>query len=237
MSSKLFAALISLTIITASACRSNGDGGASPTPTQQASTQTANASAPNSSSAAQGTTPANVATSANGNTDATADACKLLTSEEIQAVQGEGVKATKGTDASTGAFAVSQCFYETASFANSVSLTLTKRGVNAQRDGPREFWKRNFGDEQTSEREKDEREKKEHEEKGGGRIEEEEEGQPPMPVKGVGDEAFWVGNSKVGALYVLKGDKYIRVSLGGGDSQEKKIEKSKTLAEHALKRI
>jgi len=234
MSSKLFAALISLTIVTAAACRSNSDGGgATPAPTQQASTQTtANAPVSNSSNTA---TPAPVATSANSN--ANADACKLLTSEEIQAVQGEGVKATKGTDASTGAFAVSQCFYETASFTNSVSLTLTKRGVNAQRDGPRDFWKRNFSGEKSNEREKDEREKKEREEKAGGRIEEEEEGLPPTPVKGVGEEAFWVGNAKVGALYVLKGDKYIRISLGGGDTQEKKIEKSKTLAQSALKRI
>ena len=231
MSSKLFAALISLTIITASACRPNGDGGgASPTPQQQASTQTtANAPASNSPSAAQATNASGVK-SANADANANADACKLLTSEEIQAVQGEGVKATKGTDASTGAFAVSQCFYETTSFTNSVSLTLTKRGVDAKRDGPREFWKRNFGGEQKGERDEREKESAKH-------REEEEEGLPPTRVKGVGEEAFWVGNSKVGALYVLKGDKYIRISLGGGDTQEKKIEKSKTLAERALKRI
>jgi hypothetical protein len=183
------------------------------------------------------TSPATTATPApGGGSNPNADACKLLTSEEIQAVQGEGLKSAKGSDTSTESFAISQCFYETTSFTNSVSLTLTRKsGDAAKGESPREFFLKNFGGEK--ERGKEEREKEEREKKGGARVEEEEEGLPPTRVRGVGDEAYWVGNDKVGALYVLRGDKFIRVSVGGGDKQDKKIEKAKALAKHALNRI
>ena len=232
--SKLFFALLSLTIISAVGCRSDGGGQPTHAPAQQASTQptaAASVAVTNSAPAAQVSAAAEPGMPSNAPANGTpnADACKLLTSEEIQSVQGEGVKATKGTDAATGALAVSQCFYETASFTNSVSLTLTKRNGDAKGEGPREFWKKNFGGEKRGEPEKEERER------GGNR--EEEESLPPTRVQGVGDEAYWVGSSKVGALYVLKGNKFIRVSVGGGDTQEKKIEKTKALAQRALKRV
>ena len=228
MLSKLFVALISVMILSAAGCRSNEGGQATPTPQGQSAQPTAAASV-----AVANSSPAATAAAANNNPNA--DACKLLTSEEIQAVQGEGFKATKGSDASTGRFAISQCFYETANFTNSVSLTLTKSNADAKSESPREFWKKNFGGEKG--REKEERENAERKKEGGARVEEEEEGLPPMRVRGVGDEAFWAGNDKVGALYVLKGDKFIRISVGGADKQDKKIEKSKTLAQRALKRI
>jgi hypothetical protein len=150
-------------------------------------------------------------------------------------VQGEGLKAAKGSDASTGSFSVSQCFYETTNFTNSVSLTLTKKGDAAKGESPREFWEKNFGGEKG--RDKEGSGKEEREKKSGARVEEEEEGLPPARVRGVGDEAYWVGNDKVGALYVLRGDKFIRISVGGADKQEKKIEKTRALAERALKRV
>ncbi|HKG13068.1 MAG TPA: hypothetical protein VKB12_07005 [Pyrinomonadaceae bacterium] len=233
MPSKLFVALISLTIISAAACRANE--GVQTTNAQQAAPQPAAAVAVANTSPA---TPAPAAPNApGGGNNPDADACKLLTSEEIQAVQGEGLKAAKGSDASTGSFSVSQCFYETASFTNSVSLTLTRKSGDAKGESPREFWKKNFGGERGRGREKEEREKEGREKKGGARVEEEEEGLPPTRVKGVGDEAYWVGNDRVGALYVLRGDKFIRISVGGADKQDKKIEKSKALAERALKRV
>jgi hypothetical protein len=234
--SKLFAALLSLTIISSAGCRPNGDGGqTTPAPQGRASTQptaAASVAVTNSSPATQGATASEpgMPSTAPANGRADAEACGLLTSEEIQAVQGEGVKATKGTDASTGALAVSQCVYETPSFTNSVSLTLTEKYGDAKGEGPREFWKKNFGGE------KGEREEKGRERERGGNGEE-EEGLPPTRVRGVGDEAYWVGNGKVGALYVLNGNKFIRVSVGGGDTQEKKLEKTKALAQRALKRV
>jgi hypothetical protein len=247
MPSKLFVALISVTIISAAGCRSNNDGNgqATPAPTQQAATQPP-APAANASPAAAGVPAAPGAPPAaggGGNSNADADACRLLTSEEIQAVQGEGVKTTKATDASSGPLSVSQCIYETTNFTNSVSLTLTSKNYKVQGEGPREFWRKNFGGERGREREgegehgKERREKERREGRGGARGEEEEEGLPPTRVRGVGDDAYWVGNDKAGALFVLKGDKFIRISLGGGGRREEKIEKTRTLALRALKRI
>ena len=225
MPSKLFAALFSTSIVLSVGCRS-GEGGA--TNASQATAQ------PTAAVAVANTAPATPAPNAPavGNNNPNADACRLLTSEEIQAVQGEGLKETKGSDASTDSFSVSQCFYETTSFTNSVSLTLTRKRADAKGESPREFFKKNFGGEKEREREKEAREKK-----SGTRVEEEEEGLPPARVRGVGDEAYWVGNDKVGALYVLRGDKFIRVSVGGGDKQDRKIEKAKALAQSALKRV
>ncbi|HEV7893458.1 MAG TPA: hypothetical protein VGP08_22785 [Pyrinomonadaceae bacterium] len=231
MPSKLFAALISTSIVLSVGCRSNEGGAAANASNAQVSPQ------PTAAVAVANTSPATTATPApGGGSNPNADACKLLTSEEIQAVQGEGLKSAKGSDTSTESFAISQCFYETTSFTNSVSLTLTRKsGDAAKGESPREFFLKNFGGEK--ERGKEEREKEEREKKGGARVEEEEEGLPPTRVRGVGDEAYWVGNDKVGALYVLRGDKFIRVSVGGGDKQDKKIEKAKALAKHALNRI
>jgi hypothetical protein len=222
MPSKLFFSLICLTITSVTGCGSNVDAGRTTTATPQPS-----AVATPATPTASATPPAPAAAA---NPDAAA--CKLLTSEDVQAVQGEGLKSTKGSDSTSGALAVSQCFYETANFTNSISLTLTRQNGDAKGEGPREFWKKNFGGEKEKERDKEEREKKE----GGARVEE-EEGVPPARVKGVGDEAYWVGNSKVGTLYVLKGNRFLRISVGGADAREKKMEKSKTLAQRALKRV
>lgn len=232
MPPKLFAALISMSIVLAVGCRSNEGGASANAPDARATPQ------PTAAVAVANTAPAPPAPKAPAvGSNPNADACKLLTSEEIQAVQGEGLKSAKGSDASTDSFAVSQCFYETKSFTNSVSLTLTRKsgGDAAKGESPREFFRKNFGGEK--ERGKEGREKGEREKKGGARVEEEEEGLPPTRVRGVGDEAYWVGNDRVGALYVLRGDKFIRVSVGGGDKQDKKIEKTKALAQSALKRI
>jgi hypothetical protein len=38
-------------------------------------------------------------------------------------------------------------------------------------------------------------------------------------------------------LYVLKGDAFIFINLGGADSEETKLEKSKALAQKALQRL
>jgi hypothetical protein len=60
---------------------------------------------------------------------------------------------------------------------------------------------------------------------------------PPLAVKGIGDEAYWVGGHMTGSLYVRKGDSVLRVSVGGKGSEEEKIAKSKSLAKKALKRL
>jgi hypothetical protein len=148
------------------------------------------------------------------------DACTLFSSEEIEAVQGEPLKEAKLTSRSDGKLITSQCFYSLPTFSNSISLAVTER-ADAQGDrDPKEYWKEIFNSDRTEENE-----------------EGEEKEAAPLRVEGIGDEAFWSGSRVGGALYVLKNDKYLRVSIGGSDDQETKIKKLKALAVKAIARL
>lgn len=57
------------------------------------------------------------------------------------------------------------------------------------------------------------------------------------PVKGLGDEADWSGNRISGALYVRRGERLIRVSVGGIRDERERIDKSRALAAAALRRL
>jgi hypothetical protein len=160
-----------------------------------------------------------------------ADACAMLTNADIEAIQKEAVRETKLSGSSQGGFAVSQCFFTLPTFNNSISLQITQRGDGSASRDPKEFWRETFHPESKSEKER-EREKKER-----GREEEEEEGAPPQEISGVGDEAFWVGSRIGGALYVLKGNSYLRVSIGGGAPQSDKIQRLKSLALKVTERL
>jgi hypothetical protein len=163
------------------------------------------------------------------------DACSLLTASEIQEVQGSALTDSKKSEHSDGAFRVSQCYFAAAEANKSVSLAVTQR--SGQRS-PKDYWRETFGRFSDGEKERDE--KKEEAKKPGdkaGRDEEEHEATPPRKIDGVGDAAFWSGDRVGGALYVLKNDVFIRLSVGGGDDQETKIAKSKALAAKALARF
>ena len=151
-----------------------------------------------------------------------ADACGLLTRSEIKAVQGARITDAKRSSRE-GSLSTSQCFYTAEPFAKSVSLELTQPGGGLG-EGPRDQWQRIFHRAAAEEAEKGEGEKGEKASK-------------PLPVSGVGEEAFWIQTGPIGALYVLKNNAYIRLSVGGGDAAKVKIEKSSALARKALKRL
>lgn len=158
------------------------------------------------------------------------DVCGLLTKEEIEAIQGSPIKETKSSTPSDGAFRVSQCFYTATEFSKSVSLAVMQRDPGRPTTtGPKDFWKKRFGrytaDGKERGNDKDESEHKE------------EESVPPKKIDGIGEEAFWASNRFGGMLYVLKGDAFIFISLGGPDDEETKIDKSKALAQKALQRL
>ena len=96
---------------------------------------------------------------------------------------------------------------------------------------PKDFWKERFGRYSGDDAERD-KVKEETEGKG-----EKEESVTPRRIDGIGQEAFWASNRFGGVLYVLKGDAFISISLGGPDDQETKLEKSKALAQTALQRL
>jgi hypothetical protein len=149
--------------------------------------------------------------------DVGTDACTLLTKEEIQAVQGEPFKETKPSQKTAAGLTIAQCYFELPTPVNSIVLTVTNKAEGGR--NPAESWKDIFH------REKPLQKREEGEEK------------EPLKVEGIGEEAFWTGTRVGGALYVLKGNCYIRISVGGAGDQTQKMEKSKTLAASVLKRL
>jgi hypothetical protein len=156
------------------------------------------------------------------------DPCVLLKNNEIEAEQGSPIKESKSSANTNNGFRVAQCYYAANENNKSIALTVTQRDpehLNARTA-------KNVWDDMFSE---DAREKKE----GESEREEGEKGAAPTKIDGVGDEAYWTGARFGGALYVLSREKdmFIRISVGGGDTEEGKIEKSKALARKALDRL
>ena len=148
-------------------------------------------------------------------------ACTLLTKEETEAVQGEPFKDTKASQKSSAGLTMSQCYFELPTTVNSIVLTVTQRAESADARDPKQNWQELFHRDKASE-------KKEEEKEGG---------QGPEKIDGIGEEAFWTGSRVGGALYVLKGNSFIRISIGGAADRTEKIEKSKALAQSVLKRL
>ena len=194
--------------------------------------------APAANSSSPAVTNMNAAPASNANASSssksTIDACKLLTGEEIKTIQRDTLKDVTLTAPSGGTFIVSQCFYATNNFVNSVSLTVTQQSSNTGAENIREFWKQRFRSAGSHDRERERERERGNKAKA---SEEEEEGAPPERVKGVGEEAYSVGNAKFGALYVLKRNKILRISVGGSHSQPERVQKMKSLAQYAINRL
>jgi len=155
------------------------------------------------------------------------NACQLLTERDIARVQGEALKSVKLTESNESGLRVSQCFYVLPSFTNSISVDVM-RGKTAT------FWRNHFANAREA---KDDDDDKDRGRATLSREAEEEHESSARKVRGIGDAAVWSGNRVAGALYVLKGDTILRISVGGGGSQEQKIERSKKLAARALRRV
>ena len=152
--------------------------------------------------------------------------CSLLTHEEIEKLIDSRIVSDKSSRSLNGNLRVLQCVYVAEPADKSVSLVFTQRdptlpGTQTAAD----FWRKAFGH---ALRDEDEREgaKKEGEE-------EDEKGRPPRLVADVGEQAFWTA----GSLYVLRGEMFVRVSLGGSTAEEKKLKQSIKLARLLLQRL
>ncbi len=161
------------------------------------------------------------------------DACALLTRSEIEKVQGQPVTETKSSMPARTGFAVHQCFYTAALFEKSVSLEVTHRGPKGPAgSAPREDWKRLYhaAESPPAREPASESKKKETREEG-------KESGRPQRVEGLGEEAFWMGDRTVGALYVLKNDSYFRISVGGWADESVRMKKTIALARKILQRL
>jgi hypothetical protein len=169
------------------------------------------------------------------------DCCVLITNQEVETIEGSPVKETKPSGRSDKGLRFSQCFYTTAEFNRSVSLAVTQRDPDTPATrSAKEYWEEIFAKYRDEHKEREqEADKEKRESLSEQRRERGEEGEavPPKKIAGVGDEAFWLGTRVGGALYVLKGNAFIRVSVGGPDPESGKIEKCKALAQKALPRL
>jgi len=167
------------------------------------------------------------------------DVCALITKQEIEAIQRSPIKETKSSVRSDAGFRVSQCFYTAEDFSKSVSLAVTQRDPNSSGErSVKDFWNETFGrftdEEKESNAGKEERERLREQPRREG---EEKALIPPKKIDGIGDDAFWSPNPVGGAIYVLKKDVFIRISIGGHDNEEGKLDKSKALARMAIDRL
>ena len=151
----------------------------------------------------------------------TIDACALLADADIRAALGVAVKARRPGTAQARGLALSQCYLDTGT-PRSVSVAVA--GPPASGGAaitPRAFWRDQFHRGEDTSRGGDERERDAE----------------ARSIQGLGDEAFWSGTRVAGALYVLRGDAFIRISVGGIGAEAERIEKSRQLAAAALARL
>ena len=226
---KRFATFIVLLVFMIVGCRQQ-----SSIPQSSPSPASAEAGAPATAAASANNTPA-TSSNASAQNKPAVDACKLLTADEIKTVQSDTLKGVTPSPASAVPFITSQCFYATNDFVNSVSLTVTEQSSAAGAQNLREFWRERFGSAEKEREREGERDRDRDKKARSG--EEEEESAPPERVKGIGEEAYAAGNAKIGALYVLKGDKFLRISVGGSHSQPERLAKMKRLAQYAISRL
>jgi len=158
-------------------------------------------------------------------------ACALLNSTDVQGVQGEPVKEIKPSSPPGGGMLLSQCLFRTSNSVKSVTLLLAAPDpANTAALTPRKFWQRQFHPEQPKQPGGGEEAKKSE-------PEEEQETPGPRAISGIGEEAYWVGDPRTGALYVLDGELYLRFSVGGVREESARLEKTKALARAALKHL
>ena len=98
---------------------------------------------------------------------------------------------------------------------------------------PRKFWQKQF-------HARDMEEDKTHAAGKGAKkpkSEDEEEARKPRRIEGLGEDAYWVGTPVTGALYVLQGNSFVRISVGGVGEESARIQKSRVLARAVVNRL
>ena len=159
-------------------------------------------------------------------------ACALLTPAEIEAIQGERVEETKPTVRPSGGLFATQCLFRTPTLNKSVSLFLIASDpLHPVPLTARQLWQKQFHSSEVDEEPVAGENKKKLDPE---RVRESRE---PRPIRGLGEEAYWVASPVASALYVLKGEMFLRISVGSAGQESERMEKSKALARAVLKRL
>jgi hypothetical protein len=178
------------------------------------------------------------------------DACSLLTSADITAVLGEPLQELKPSAQAAGNMYMSQCLFITRDVTKSASLAVaTPASADSGARSLRAFWRSQFHSPRKQEEKRRPASRKSpaksafsgsREAREIGSLSEsqaEEDARKPRPVLALGEEAFWVGSPVSGALYVLQGKLFLRISVGGIPKESTRIAKCKALASAVLPRL
>jgi hypothetical protein len=161
-------------------------------------------------------------------------ACALITTDEVAAIQGATIGDAKSSAGPSAGMLMSQCYYAAKEPNQSVSLAVIQGDQQNSSGSPiRNYWEETI--QRFAGQAMEDEKKGEEKDRPNGR-EEEEKRTPPKKVDGVGEQAYWSGNRFGGALYVLSKDLIIRVSVGGPDNEQTKIDKCKALAQKVIER-
>lgn len=171
-------------------------------------------------------------------------ACSLLTKEEVAEIQKATIASAQASAGVFQDFATTQCVYQSSEPDRSVSLLLiqsdparrSSRSIDDYWGEAFESFRHSANQSSSSSDEKDR--PLPSGESSGSEEEEAHKKQRVIFVPGIGEEAFWSGPAQVGGvLYVKQGEKILRVSCGGPNSDEERLAKSKALALKALARL
>ena len=179
------------------------------------------------------------------------DACSLLTGNEIANVLGEPLQELKPGVQSNGNINMSHCLFVTRDFAKSASVDVaTPAAGDSGTRNLRAFWRNQFHVPHALKEEKhpasiktpsnsaflQSREAAVEPASQTG-DDDEDAARKPRAISSLGEEAYWVGSPLAGALYVLQGNLFLRVSVGGVPKESTRIAKSKSLATAILSRL
>lgn len=170
------------------------------------------------------------------------DICALITKEEIQIIQKEAVKEVKSSAQTFDNRLTTQCFYLLTTYSKSISIQVTQASPgNAEKANLLDFWKEKFHSrtemESESERESERENERENEKGKKKEIKKAIQSSGFEKIPNLGDESFLVGNQITRALYVLKKNNIIRISIGGAEKEQVKTQKLKSLAAKLINRL
>ncbi len=149
------------------------------------------------------------------------DLCALLTHEELERILGARPQKSQSSEIPGGGFMISQCQYEMAAAADSISVSVTRSLAGPQGRDPKDFIEQRIADYEKREGER---------EKG-------EEDKGLDFVTGLGDKALWMGTMVGGNLYVLKGHLLIRIAVGSTKDPATRKDKTIELARLLVDRL
>jgi hypothetical protein len=160
--------------------------------------------------------------------------CSWISTDLIAKAQGADFVTAKSSEHDDGRFRTATCYYKLRPEYQSVSLEVISHSKTGAGNPP-ELWREKFRGNVKAADPDSGAEAKGKEDGLSEKAGEAEHQKKPEHVEGVGDDAYWVDTGRDGALYVLQGERIIRLSLGGRTPQYNKKSRAIEIAGSMLK--